>query len=338
MIKAVLTDRQTDISCVRLVALILIICCHLTQYYDLEVCQWLNVGVQVFLCISGFLYGQKRITDYSTFLNKRFWKILLPYYLVFLTYALIIWRFHREQFDYQRFWGGLIISKTLNGAGHLWFIPTILMCYTITVFLDIYNKRYIKTNRSWLVFFTVTSIITEIAFRNFLYYYGAAWMVCYVMAYSLGINDKRGFFSTKWIVVIFLFMAVLGNALQIYIDYIGSVSIPETFSTYYSRFKSYNHVWLGISIFLSIRCIWKRIQVGERIKNLFLITDKYSYEAYLVHQLIILGPLSLMRITNIVPFNIVVIISLICFFAWVLYEVETFLQKLITARGINHVS
>lgn len=68
--------KNNAISFIRMIAMEMIIICHIMQYYDFVLAWWFNVGVQIFLCISGFLYGQKAIENIARFYNqriKRFW-------------------------------------------------------------------------------------------------------------------------------------------------------------------------------------------------------------------------------------------------------------------------
>lgn len=51
------------ISFCRYIAMNFIVACHVLQYYDNELAWWFNCGVQIFICISGFLYGQRRIDN-----------------------------------------------------------------------------------------------------------------------------------------------------------------------------------------------------------------------------------------------------------------------------------
>ena len=63
----------------------------------------------------------------------------------------------------------------------------------------------------------------------------------------------------------------------------------------------------------------------------FLI-DKHSYEVYLVHQLIILGPFSLMAITKNTVINIIIVFVGICFLTIGLKQLEEFVQSAIHGR------
>lgn len=62
--------RDAAVSLIRLLAISAIVVCHLLQYSGSELAWWLNVGVQVFLCISGWLYGGKKIENALGFYKK----------------------------------------------------------------------------------------------------------------------------------------------------------------------------------------------------------------------------------------------------------------------------
>lgn len=61
--------------------MLMIILCHIFQFYNCILAWWFNVGVQIFLCVSGFLYGGKNIDNVTQFYTNRIKKILVPYYL-----------------------------------------------------------------------------------------------------------------------------------------------------------------------------------------------------------------------------------------------------------------
>ena len=72
------------ISFCRYIAMNFIVACHVLQYYDNELAWWFNCDVQIFICISGFLYGQRRIDNGYSFIKRRFIKILSSYYVCLL--------------------------------------------------------------------------------------------------------------------------------------------------------------------------------------------------------------------------------------------------------------
>ena len=56
---------------------------------------WFNVGVQVF-CVFRVLYGKADKKETTEFYKTRFIKILVPYYIVFLLFAVVEFLFFRK--------------------------------------------------------------------------------------------------------------------------------------------------------------------------------------------------------------------------------------------------
>ena len=81
--------KDRSISFVRLVSFSLITSCHFLQYFDNWLAWWLNVGVQVFLFMSGYLYGKREITSDILFYKKQLRKILIPYYVVVVVFIIV---------------------------------------------------------------------------------------------------------------------------------------------------------------------------------------------------------------------------------------------------------
>lgn len=57
-------QKDLKISVIRLIAVLMIISCHILQGLKYEAAYWVNLGVQVFFFISGYLYGKKEIKNY----------------------------------------------------------------------------------------------------------------------------------------------------------------------------------------------------------------------------------------------------------------------------------
>ncbi|MDO5148129.1 MAG: acyltransferase [Oscillospiraceae bacterium] len=311
------------ISAIRFLAMIFIICCHIMQYLNLELAWWFNVGVQIFLCISGYLYGQRCIGDIPSFYAKRFKKILLPYYIVFILYGTFQFMFARNMFTFGAFLRGLLLNTTLQGAGHLWFVPTILMCYVITPLLERYRDKYIASGKSLFIYAVISVMIVSLFYGGFARFYNPAWISCYVIGYALGINKEKNYIKQHYIDIISVIVAGCGNSLQIYFSYVLDRTFPG-----YIYFCDYNHVTLGMCIFLLLYRFFNQINF-TKLKKFLEITDKLSYEVYLVHHLIILGPFSLMKLTTITSLNIVVILAIIGILAFVLAQLENIIGNML---------
>lgn len=83
-------EKNYAISMVRLIATALIVLCHIERFFEHPLALWFNVGVQIFLCMSGYLYGQKKLNgDDLSFYKKQFSKILLDYYIVIIPMIVL---------------------------------------------------------------------------------------------------------------------------------------------------------------------------------------------------------------------------------------------------------
>ena len=83
-------EKDYAISVIRFIAMLLIIFCHILQYYGNDLAYLLNVGVPIFFCVSGYLYGGKEIKNAYQFIKKNYFKLLLDYWVV-LSLTIIIY-------------------------------------------------------------------------------------------------------------------------------------------------------------------------------------------------------------------------------------------------------
>ena len=223
-------------------------------------------------------------------------------------------------------------NTTIQGGEHLWYIPLILLCYLMTpIFLDLINCN---DKRKMLIIVLILCLAVVIFFHFFinLYFYNPAWIICYLLGLLYGRNEKQS--SAKFINHIdFVFIVLsIQNVLQVVNDYHFHIIDKE--NAYYKIWCSFNHVWLGIAIFIVLRWVFIKMGISQVdnivIKNVLDISDKYSYEAYLVHQFIILGPLSLMGLTKSVVVNVIIIIVMICVMAFCLKSIESLFVLLLS--------
>ena len=174
-------EKDYSISSIRLIAFTFIVGCHLCQYYQHPMRSWLNVGVQMFLFISGHLYGGGGKRTTLDFYINRVKKVLLPYYLTISTFLLTHVIFLNKAFTKIDFFELYICNAntTIQGGEHLWYIPLILLCYLLTpIFLDLINYN---DKRKMLIIVLILCLAVVIFFHFFinLYFYNPAWIICY---------------------------------------------------------------------------------------------------------------------------------------------------------------
>lgn len=309
------------ISFIRMIAMGMIILCHIMQYYDFVLAWWFNVGVQVFLCISGFLYGQKTIESATKFYHQRLKKLLVPYYLTLVPFAVLEFVFHPDVISLKSFLGTTVLHTTLKGAEHLWFIPTILLCYLITPLIQEYRNEYVQDRKSWCAFSILSVIGVSMFFVLFNGFFKPAWIACYIIGYAIGVNEKSSWVENIKLTILVGMIAIAGNALQIFFEYIRHISFPGC-----GLFYNYNHVALGVFIFLMSKQLLEHISL-EKMRTIIQISDEYSYEVYLVHQLIILGPFSLLAVAKNMFVNMILVVAGIVLLAMVLKKCENAIYK-----------
>lgn len=300
------------------------------QYLNIELAWWFNVGVQIFLCISGYLYGQKTVGSIPEFYCKRLRKIYIPYLLTVLPYGLLVFLFARDEFKWNTFIYGLFAKATLKGSEHLWFIAYILMCYLITPILEAFRDRYLKSRKSMWIFAICSVCITALCFGLFIGNFNPIWIICYVIGYSFGANERGGYIRREVLVRLFTALSLVFNGIQIYLNYILRINLSGRLQTIYTQYCNCSHVLLGASLFLMMLFIFERMQFGDSLKKFLDQCDHYSYEIYLVHQLVILGPFSLMALTPVLTVNIILILVVIAVLAIVLDLLSNRVNRLLT--------
>lgn len=293
---------------IRLLAMLSIIACHFCQYYKSEWAWWLNVGVQVFFIISGYLYGSRSIDASVPWLKKRFVKILTPYY-IFLTLAIIGYLIvSPESLGLANMVSSYFVVGTIKGIGHLWFVSYILFCYLITPYLAAIRDYLSKKNLlfaigSIVVLFGVYSII-EILING---HFRPGRVGCYILGYFTAVFVNRlGEKTINFCFWISLIPTVISNYVYCHLHYIQGLEMKGLLA----HITDYSHLFLGYSLTMLLMIIFKNIKESRILDY----SDKYSYEIYLVHQLFILSPLTLLslfqcRIANITISLVAVYVS-----------------------------
>lgn len=306
---------------IRLLAMLSIVACHFCQYYNSEWAWWLNVGVQVFFIISGFLYGTKTIEEPVGWLKKQFKKILIPYY-IFLIFAVLGYAIVApESLSIKNICGAVLTIGQIKGISHLWFVSYILFCYLITPYLGAL-RDYLKFKKFGtaltillLVFgiFTVIDIVTSEHFRP-------GMVGCYIIGYYIAVFKER--WGKNTVLNCFLFSlipTIASNAIFCYLHYTKGLEMTGNLI----HITDFSHLFLGLSITTLLMVLLNSIKYNK----MFVLSDKYSYEIYLVHQLYILSPLTILTLSGCEVINIVVTIIIILISGIILHNVNYYIQN-----------
>ena len=281
----------------------LIIACHFFQYYGNELCYWLNVGVQVFFVISGFLYGNKDIDKPLDFLAKRFKKLLIPYWL-FLFVAIVLYAaFSRESLHISEVLKSIVCADTIKGLGHLWFVGYILFCYLLTPYLQWIRIEFEKTafEKAFKELLLLLIVLQVLGFA-FESYFMPDRVSCYIIGYYMPTLIGKASKTTKdRFFGILMLIAVTMNAARAYLKYYAVGVIPEVLV---SALVRYAHLMLGVALFALLFRVLHSVKYNAFLKW----SDKYSYPIYLVHLFFIISPFTLMAITSYKPINWIIVL------------------------------
>lgn len=345
-------EKNYSISLLRMLAVISIIFCHSFEYsssifinkgWILEsIGNYLANGVQVFLIISGYLYGNKQnnvnkpeenlFLDSESrirFLIKNSLKILKDYWIYCILVIFPVYYFKEPLvLTKRKIIEVLITSDTINGVHHLWFIPYILCCYFLTSYLfDI--KEYLK-NRSkksfikGIIFLLFIIIIFSYFFK---FYFIYEWICCYVIGFFMTDIIKILNYSEKRALKLFIFLnfAIL-NILRYYCNYIN----PDFYTTNITlEITRWSQVFFAIVVFLMI---YKVKILSRSLKKILDFSDKYSYDIYLAHMIYVKEALSVMFLTNVLILNYIIGLFLSVVSGIILYHICREFEKLISLK------
>jgi peptidoglycan/LPS O-acetylase OafA/YrhL len=189
-----LADKRTDwsISALRLIAICCIIACHLCQLYELEAAWWLNSAVQVFLFISGWLFGLRSdFDDVKKWITKRFKRICVPFWITACLIILLDCIFAIEDITLDKIVLAFLCIKSgsiPNGA-HLWYVSAMLLCYLITPLLSALWKH-------WGAFSLVVATVLIGICGGYIVSNGF-WCADYVLAFLLARVVRDGASETR---------------------------------------------------------------------------------------------------------------------------------------------
>ena len=317
--------ERKSISFVRVFATILILCCHLLPKFNSSILQisgqFFNVGVYIFLILSGFLYGKRKITDkitYKQWITKRAKRILIPMYL-FLIILFTIYIIRGIKINTLN-WIVYIFNLQameiyLNGAEHLWYLTIAMFCYFVTIPLDMYREKFNKKNISFLlIIISITQIIISYFIYKQLGIY-LLYMELYIVAYMVGMYWDYEKINIKYFLVSGIVLSI-----SVIIRIIGRSLFDETI-LYNIMIVGYTQSFIGFSLFF-IGFYFINImndKVNFKILNYF---DSISYEVYLIHYMFIVGPISLINITNSMLVNCAIILIVTLIAATILHSIS----------------
>lgn len=259
-----------------------------------------GAGVHVFILCSGFglyLSYLHKPLSYEQFLRRRFIKIYIPYIIV-ITISAIIPFYNTSDSKWIEYASHLLLFKMFfneyecSYGGQMWFVSTIIQFYLLWPIIISFYKHTKKVNNKLpiiisallsLIWATSVSIIGRNDYRVwnsfFLQYY---WEFVLGMLIADMYNKNADLIKLpkyKHLII----TCIIGLSLTAFAGFKGGI------------LKVYNDLPSLIG-YLSLALIIYKIAICNRF---FLMTNKWSYEWYLVHILVFACVYHIIGLTNI---------------------------------------
>ena len=299
-------DKNYSISVIRLIAMLMIIFCHILQGLNNTWAFWVNIGVQIFFFVSGFLYGKKEIKSKRDFYKKRIVKILTPY-LIGLTVGLFLDVFLlKDTLSVKSIVGCYLglgaFANNMPILSHTWFVSYILLCYMIVPVLQVVfsQNKFVNNFLLFLLFICIIQLFQIYHVINI----EACWINNFIFGYFYGKccnEQKEERIFNSFVILSSIIMVPLAIIYQENI----AIKLLAFLNNYSNIIMNYGHVLLGTVIFIILYKILNHLKIENNA--LLKFSDKYSYYIYLVHQIFILYSFSVLFLTKYLWFNIILI-------------------------------
>lgn len=280
----------------RMAGMLSILLCHYVQQSQNAIlnmsAQFFNIGVELFIILSGFLFGIRGgLTDVRTWYKKRLERIFIPYEIFVILLFVIHAVCGRNLLDMDWVWLALGLQGTVVGvlgAEQTWFIMPLLLCYAITPLLD----RYITHQRTK----QQIAILVIVAASIKLLWAIPKSPVCstllslvsvYVIAFVVGrFFDKLTFTRAKALLAFTVMCIAFGIRLLARYFFDGTV--------FYDRIAcGYTQSIAAFCIFYLFAGAFQNRKPPKWVNSI----GKISFEVYLVHYMFCVGPVKLFGLT-----------------------------------------
>ena len=318
------------ISFVRVVAMLSIIVGHICTEYRINTFQFGGIGVEIFLFISGYLYGTREINNYVQWGIKR-WKRLIPplwYAVAICTFVTILmgasmkWTVILTYIFCAQGIGRIVIKnrmQTLLGMGQTWFLTILVVCYILMLLLKKFPKieKHIDEHRGLYVLGSVFLQIT-------LCYVGI--QIVYFLQFFIGyFLSKKDTDQTQnaWVnrrsVVALMVASIISAGVRLWtnrcID--GTILYDRVVARWSFCIIS---IWLISIMVLVCKKEWAERMVKSRI---WALIDIMSYPLFLAHYMFLTGEMKVMNWLN----GIAVQLIAFCFLTFIVAVCITLLTE-----------
>lgn len=293
-------QRDSEIVLLRLIGMLMIIGCHLSTYFGIGALgQILNVGVQLFLFISGWIYSEYTITDGKKWIVKRWMRICIPMY-IWGSFIYIL------EMGIKKSSGNLLgllfclfnlqglpflakgtDSYLLSGINHLWFLTPLMLCYLLTLIVKKVKRE--MTKKDFILFCVIGTFgVILLAYAGIYIEYIFIYFLGYFLKKLWKQHTNKQYF---WLTAFFMIAMAVRLAGRQFLD--GTIA-------YDTIITSLTHNVLAIWIFGTVKWLGTKTDCIRELANNRIIGyfEGLSYYIYIVHYYFLVDAFGLKRITQ----------------------------------------
>lgn len=306
------SNESKAISSIRVLSTMMIVLCHIFQGLNNELAWWFNIGVQIFLFMSGFLIANSYYKSTWEYLKKRIVRVIVPYW-VFLVLVLPLYYLVGIEINIEQILIYLLGIQGFKGATpgleHLWFISIILVCYIIGLYMNYIRNKVVGWSEIKFWGIVILSwIVIEIVCTPWALGY-APWFATFTTGYFISVRYK--FKIPNILMYILVPIVLLTTGIRVFFVYIRPIESTLFKNVFDLVYLPWSKMLLGSLLFLGMYKIFSEIYAQkDSISSIIKFLESIAYEIYLTHQVVILGPLSLLFLTKSLIINIVIILTI----------------------------
>ena len=292
---------KNEISVIKVTAMFMIIGCHLSEWLGINIIAMvLNVGVEIFLFVSGYLYANRNIGNTKCFIGKKFLKICIPTYIAFIILALAnILIFHKSYFTMTpvyllnlqgiSFIFNKISLPVLDALGQLWFMTVIFINYLLLAVVKKYEKNTFwmdnkKVFATFVIFFFIAIALVFVGIHM-------CYTFIFFVGYAYGKNEPK-ITGMKYIILTSLMLSAMCGRIIARRYFDGSI-------LYNDIIVNYTHMILGTWIIVTIQLFYcKNKKVIDKIckTRIWKTLNAYTMPIYLSHYPFLVGNFNVSRL------------------------------------------
>jgi peptidoglycan/LPS O-acetylase OafA/YrhL len=292
-----ISERESfAIKYIRVGAMLAIVSCHMFQACANQWAYVLNIGVQVFLALSGYLYGKKIVTNWGQWAVGRIKRVYLPMFLFLIAVLPFYLIFHREIFSWKAYTmnyanlQGIMFAtggEMLSGIRHLWFITAIMFAYLTTPVLQRLSKF-----AKWLfpMVLGCVGILYIVAPMPLVFL--ASWFFLYAICYLyVHLNQTKWYDMGLLVLELLLILLVCIHT--------------DVLNIYFNPLNRLFHDVSGIFVVLFGIRLLSKINI-KGVPKIVDWLDRYSFQIFIVHYFFLIGPFSMVHLTDSVFLNLTI--------------------------------